>query len=148
MPNKKPFVAAALACEKLLVEKDEVLSAIRIVDTYFIKSDLPESASAGPPVLTNIVIALKNDAPLQGEVSIAINTPNGETKEIPQKWPISFSEEISGANLLVALGIDSRHIGWTWVDVFWSGELLTKIPIRLVAGEKPDMNAPRQQKND
>ncbi len=141
MPNKKPFVAAALACEKLLIEKDEVLSTIRIVDTYFIKRDIPEGVDAG--VRAHIVILLKNEGPLQGELSITINTPDGKTNEIPRKWPISFSEEVSGANLIVGLEIDSRHIGWTWIDVFWSGEILTRIPIRLVAGEKPDKSAPQ-----
>lgn len=140
MPNKKPFVAAALACEKVLIEKDDVASVIRIVDTYFIKNNLPEGIGAG--VRTNIVICLKNDGPLQGEVSLAINTPDGKTNEIPQKWPVSFSEEISGANLFVSLDIDARHIGWTWIDVSWSGDFLAKIPIRLVAGEKPDKSAP------
>src|SRR5471030_1809050 len=36
MANTKPFVASACFCEHILVEKDEVTSAIRIVDTYFI----------------------------------------------------------------------------------------------------------------
>ena len=44
MPNKLPFVAAAVICEKVLVEADGVASIVRIVDKHLLnpKPPLPE----------------------------------------------------------------------------------------------------------
>jgi hypothetical protein len=132
----KPYVAGAMACEKVLLEKDGVSSAIRIVDTYTIPHDVPDGVKAA--VRTTIFILLKSIEPLEGELSVALNTPNGERKEGPQKWPVSFSETIKGANILINLDINSRHIGWTWIDVIWNQEVITRIPIQLVRGDPPN----------
>ena len=47
MPDERPYLAAALMCERVLEEKDRVLSVIRIVDNYFVQAspeDLPKEA--------------------------------------------------------------------------------------------------------
>lgn len=144
MATTRPYVSAAFACEKLLVEKDDVFSAIRMVDTFFINpsdiENLPQGVAAR--IRTIITIAVKADSPMDGEISLAINTPDGQRNNIERKFPISLSGERIGANLIVNLDVNSRHIGWTWIDVMWNGDLLTRVPIRLVAGDKPESETP------
>lgn len=137
MTSNKPYVSAAFVCEKILRESDGAISAIRIVDTFYVPTDAPPpDVNAG--ILITAFVSLKSDSPMEGAVSVALKTPDGETKDMPQKWPISFSEEISGANLILNFAIHPRHIGTSWIDVRWNNEVITRAPLRIVRGEKPN----------
>src|SRR5260221_5800137 len=102
MANTKPFVAAALICEKLLEEVTaipgggNVVSAIRIVDVYVVPElKLPEGVSIGPDVIPAIeingLIMLKS-GDLTGNYTVGLNlrTPLGETKSLAPEggWPV------------------------------------------------------------
>lgn len=41
MPERKPYLSAAFFCERVMEEKDGVLSAIRLVDTFTAHTNLP-----------------------------------------------------------------------------------------------------------
>ncbi len=65
MPNTKPLVCVACVCEKVLYERDGVLSAIRIVDVLYVPaqnrpSDLSDVALSVPGVSLNILVSLKS----------------------------------------------------------------------------------------
>jgi hypothetical protein len=130
-----PYVSSAFVCEKLLFEKDGAISAIRMVDTFYIPLDAPNDDVAALPV--TLYVGIKTDVAIEGTMSIVLQTPNGARTEIPQKWPISLTPELLGANLILTLALGLKHIGWTWADVLFNDQLLTRIPMRLLRGEKP-----------
>lgn len=131
MQNNLPIVNAAFVCEKILREPDNVFSAIRVVDVFHLP---PETASlpddSGVPISAMIVVR-GGDYRGNGEVSFSIVTPDGKQHDVPQKWPILFSDPISGTNLIFNFALKFKHVGTTWVEVLWNGELLTKFPITL-----------------
>ena len=133
MPNTRPLVAAATICEKVLQEKDGVLSAIRIVDTFYAvtpQSNLPEDVKAGTQV-TALISLKSGDITGSQEVQLVARKPSGEVKEVG-KWPVIFKGGEHGANFTINMMISATDFGLWWFDVIWQGEVLTSIPLKLV----------------
>jgi hypothetical protein len=151
MPNTKPFVAAAFICEKVLQERDDVFSAIRIVDSYSLREGPPLPAQTGAggtgilgpiagPVLdlTMLVILKAGDIKGSYHVEIVAHSPDGSSSRLPHEWPVVFDGDESGSTLVVRFGMPaSAPIGLYWFDVTWKGEMLTRVPFRL-AKERTD----------
>jgi hypothetical protein len=153
MPNtKKPYVAAACVCEKIVTEPDGVNSIIRIVDTYTI----PECPGLPPdvrPTLNLLVyVSLKSGAVTGShDIGIVLRRPDG-TKEGPQRYPVVFPDMPEGGvnlQLNIALarpgevpapGLYWCGVLWDWDDELtgivwdWDDEL-TSIPFRVKRAE-------------
>jgi hypothetical protein len=140
MANTKPFVVAAFFCENLLEDKDGVLSAIRIVDTYFVT--LPTSPPAGAPpdakpaIQVQGLISLKSgDLIGPFKLGLAMRRPS-ETKSVQLApdgtWPIVFNGGEHGVQINLRFPLGVTGFGLYWFDVLWEGkELLTSIPLRI-----------------
>lgn len=131
MPNTKPFVAAAVLCEKVLVDEEGVPSLIRVVDTY--KIDLPKELPAGTGAVAKFTafFAIRSgDVVGKSELSIKLRNPDGKVVNIPQKWPVLLGGNEQGANLKLEFGLPIVY-GLYWLDLYWNGDLLTSAPFRL-----------------
>lgn len=160
MPNPKPLVAAAFICERVLREqgpKGDIVSAIRIVDTYTtviqrlgIAEQGEEPASNIPPAqildatgllnLTALVILRAGDAIGRHEVSMAVRNPNGKETPFPQTFPVNFAlnDKAEGAQFVVQFVMPADAPGGLyWIDVRWDAEALTSIPLKLVKEPPP-----------
>jgi hypothetical protein len=144
MANTKPFVQMACFCENVLAEADGVLSAIRIVDTYFIPP-LPEGVEMqdgmqGAIVLNGIVGLKSGDVTEAGSLRLVMHRANGETVPIgpPEGWPMVMSGGEQGSVLKIQMPLGVKNFGLMWFDVLWNGELLTRIPLKLQRGQKPE----------
>lgn len=134
MRNNKPLVAVACLCEKVLREEDGVLSAIRVVDTYFI----PQTAPAGAAVSLTALICLKSgDVEGKSEISFRLTAPDGKEVGAPPTYPILLEGREHGANLIVQLGLPAANLGHYMLDVLWNGEPLVGIPFKLVQQTPP-----------
>jgi hypothetical protein len=140
MATTKPFVAAACFCENLLVEKDAVMSAIRIVDTYILLP-LPPEVTIPADVMRGVIllkglISLKSDSPLQGKVHLVMHRVNGEKATIspPEGWPAELKGDHSGLNIQIQMPLGVRNFGLVWFDVLWNEEVLTRMPLMLQQG--------------
>jgi hypothetical protein len=132
-----PLVNVATACEKVLIEKDNVVSAIRIVDVFnVVPPPIPLPAEVGLQ-MTALIVLRAGDFRGEAEISIAIVTPDGQRQNVPEKWPMLFQEENTGGNLVFNFAMAVRHIGLSWVEVMCDGVLLTKFPIMLQQAPKP-----------
>lgn len=146
MPNTKPFVAAAFICERVLQEKDEVFSAIRIVDIYTVGSlmlSASQPVTLQPPApgvtsilgLTALVMLKAGDVTGTHEVSILARSPEGKETPFPQSFPVVLpgTDPALGVNLVVRFFMPGdNNPGLYWFDVLWDGERLTSIPLKLV----------------
>jgi hypothetical protein len=147
MANARPYLAGAFICEKVLREKDDVLSAIRIVDTFFIEEHALKHAGeleAGVPI--NVLLMLKSgDIVGESVVRLKVRSPSNKTVEIVNDFAISLKGGESGANLhiTILIRLKDQEFGLFWIDVFWNGEVLTSIPFKLVRGP----NVSGQEKN-
>jgi hypothetical protein len=138
-PDTKPLVTAALVCEKVLQEKDGVLSAVRIVDTYIQR--LPKEA---PEVIASIItptllVSLKSgDFEGKGVLKVSIQTPSGKINPMPQDFPLLFKGGHHGQNVIVNIGVESKMEGVYWFLIDWNGELLARTPLKLIREEAPE----------
>lgn len=145
MGNTKPFVTAASFCELVIEGKDNVLSAIRLIDTL----EVTKTVLNAPPGLENVplpdpavevtaLITLKSgDVAGKSEVTLKVRTPTGDLWELPQKWTIELNGDGHGVNLVLKMVLPAgkRNAGQYWFDVYWQGELLTCFPLRLSTGD-------------
>jgi hypothetical protein len=139
MNNTKPLVAVAAGCEKVLWEKDGVLSAIRFVETFTLTEPAPE----GMLLPLTLLVSLKaGEYTGKGELSLVMQAPDGARVPVPEKWPLSFCGGETGANVILNLAFSAQKLGLFWVEVLWNGELLTKVPIKLA--QEPSPHAPGQ----
>jgi hypothetical protein len=145
MANTKPFVAVACVCEKVLVEADNVVSLVRIVDTFALQiPDEHHEASPGPPAVfafTAFASLKSGDVTGKHEVSLVLRRPGGAQEE-PISWPVVLTGGEQGVNLTVSFGIAGKagappELGLYWIDLLWRNEVLTSIPLRLTRAPQP-----------
>jgi hypothetical protein len=146
MQNTKPLVSVATVCERILVEKDNVFSVIRIVDVFWIAPEIISSQPGGALPISCLVALKAGNYTGQGELSLVIEAPDGKRLEAPEnRWPLFFDKDRSGANLIFNMALAFRHIGVNWIEIFWNGEFLTKFAVTLVVGVRPEQEAPSSQ---
>lgn len=151
MPTTKlPVVTVAAICERVLQERDNVISVIRLVDKFFISSIVPTDGSFAMPI--TILLALKTGSADPGEhwVSIRVRRPSGAITALEaHRWPVQFGEEAnSGGNLILNLPLKTTDFGMHWIDVLCDDQPLTTIPFTLLQQVAASAAEPSDQKPD
>jgi len=129
-----PFLSMAVFCEKVLQEKDGVLSAIRIVDR-FIHTIVGVQAPDKMPsfkIEFSILVAFKSgDAKGKQELKVTPIAPSG--KELPGiSLPILFEGAERGTNVNIGYALETQEEGLYWFDVTLNGKSFTKMPLRII----------------
>ena len=142
MPNTKPFVAMATFCERLLIEPDGVMTAVRVVDTYFVEVQGNLPLDTVPGIEVNGVVSVKSgDVTGSHTLDLVMENPLGERKRLSPEtgWPIELNGGEHGANIRLKFQIGVKNYGLLWFDVFFDGDqLLTRIPLMLRQGQQPN----------
>ena len=138
MPNTKPYVSVACVCEKVLQEKDGVLSAIRLVDTFHLQP-LPGAPADAKGILPlTALVALKSgDVTGTFELRMQVRSPSGKVVDIPEKWPVILAGGEQGVQLVMQFHLPVPEFGLYWFDVLWNGDVLTSFPLKLILGPRP-----------
>jgi len=136
MKNKigGPFLASALFCERVLQEKDSVLSAIRIIDRFTHTVVGPDAPDKMPPfkIQISILISFKSgDFKGKREVKIKPNTPSGKTLPIISV-PILLEGADKGTNVNIGYSFEAQEEGLYWFDVMLNDELFSKMPLSII----------------
>lgn len=136
MDSGGPYLNAALLCEKVLIERDGVITAIRLVDrvtVMAVSSGVPVPDVLPPSSVSfHLLIVLKSGI-FKGTapIKLVILTPSG--KEIGESSTDAFFEgDDRGINLVSPLQFQVSEDGLYWISVFCAGELKTRIPLRVV----------------
>ena len=134
MTHSKPLVSVATCCEKVLVERDGVTSAIRIVDTFYVpESPTGEGIAQHVAVPVSVLIVLKSgDVVGESDISLQLNAPDGTVIAFPDRFPLLLTGGEQGANINVNFLLPAQKPGLYWLEVLWGVDVLTKIPIKLV----------------
>jgi hypothetical protein len=139
MDSPRPYVTAALLCEKVLQEKDGTLSIVRIADKlqYRVEgivggSSTPQPVQIKPAVVLQGLIGLKS-GPVSGDhtVSIVAERPSGARKELT-KSTFAFLGKDQGQNMVLNLQIAIEEDGLHWFDILFDDERLTRIPLMIM----------------
>jgi hypothetical protein len=138
MDKPRPYLSAALLCEKVIQEKDESISLIRLADRVHYHVEGPAGLPAGirPIIAMHAFLSLKS-GPISGEHTIKMvsENPMGNRKEVLNQ-KINLLGKDHGQNLIVNMNLGVEHDGLYWFDIFFDEELLTRIPLTIIAAPK------------
>ncbi len=134
-----PWIQLAAFCDQIVEDKSGVLSLIRVVDRVIKFSDEPEPPEEMPPFERDLqmVIALKPERALgRKSLHIELHTPDGMLRKGP-KIPVVFESEDRGVNLIIPSRFRFEMEGVHWFSVRCDGQLLTRLPLRVVYSPTP-----------
>lgn len=135
--------AGAFLCEKLLHERDGILSAIRIVDVFYVPPNLPEERVA--IVQANCVLILKAEPrhDEEHELDFKILNPIGELESIGPPLRQRLQSRL-GLDLPTALTVNAqlnispKRLGTYFVCVYLDGEEVARTPFTLMSRPTQD----------
>jgi hypothetical protein len=132
--RRGPWVQTALFCEKVLEDKEGVLSLIRVVDRVNRFAMGPASTGQMEPFdyQLMLVIALKpGEATGSATLEIGMQSPDGLTHPGPQV-SVLFEGPDRGVAAVLPTQFRFDQVGLYWFNVRCDGDLLSRIPLRVV----------------
>ena len=130
-----PYLSAAIICEKVLVEKDGIKSAIRIIDRVTRQAIGPNPPHEMEPFdyETTLLLRLKSGrARGTYPLEIQLIKPSSESA-VPLKQTILFEgEEDRGIDIVANMKIKFDLTGIYWFNIILNDVRLTRIPFRVI----------------
>jgi len=140
MPDTgRPYLSMAVLCEKVLQEPDGVPSLVRIVDRVIINTVPPTTISSQLGTQTSSTISLTlalmfkaGAARGQKALTIRLSRPSG--LRLPETTlPLLFEgDDDRGINIFLPFVLGIQEMGIYWFDLDLDGELVGRIPLRIV----------------
>jgi len=134
-----PYLAAALLCEKVLVEQDGVKTVIRIVDRIIhgIADENPPEVMQPFNYELTLFIVLKNGrAKGSHPLRIVIERPDGDMKTLFQETVFFEGDMDRGCDLICRMMMGFSIEGIYWIKVLFNEKSLTRIPLRIIYQRK------------
>jgi hypothetical protein len=129
-----PYVGLAAFCERVLVEKDEVISLVRVIDRITAVRPASVFGDQMPPVTHPLwmVISLRPDrARGRHPIKVEVEKPSTERVQIFDGSVLFEAEDRSVNVLLNVGGLAFELEGLYWFDVSLGTELLSRVPLRI-----------------
>jgi hypothetical protein len=128
-----PYVATAVLCERVLHERDNTVSLIRLVDRLTVSASA-EAPEEMPPVQTTLTAFLSFKAGFaRGKYQVTLRpiAPSGE--RLPEvSMPAFFEGDERGVQLQIALTLQLKEEGLYWFEVLLEGTIVTRMPLRIL----------------
>jgi hypothetical protein len=144
------FISASLLiCEKVLEEKDETVSAIRLIDNFRIASQPPSSPKKTEDTVVRISALgiMKVDDPDTAEhvVELLLERPSGEGVRLGGKMPYTFPKPpedavvppLLGINLRIEFGLVAKEMGRHCIVMYFDGGEISRAPFTLQLARAP-----------
>jgi hypothetical protein len=128
-----------LVCEKVLRERDDVTSAIRIVDVFYVP-DIPADAPTDATYLVTQAIALlsirSSKRELAKNIHVQLMKPDGAISSLYGPTPMEWSNRATpiappGCTYGIELQIVSRIIGTYWIWATLDGDEVARTVFTL-----------------
>jgi len=131
MDNPRPFVGAALICEKVLVEKDDSITLVRIADRF--QYDMVGVPQGVRPLIPIQGIVRLISGPVTGEHMIKVvgENPAGGRRQLYQQ-ALSFLGKDHTQNFIMNITLAAQDDGLHWFDILFDDELLSRIPLMIM----------------
>ena len=129
-----PYLSAALLCEKVLVEKDEVKSAIRIIDRVNRSAVGPNPPTEMAPFEYELTLLLKfKSGRARGLHSVKIQPvkPSGELMQELINNVLFEGEEDRGVDIVGNVRFRFEETGIYWIHIYLNDTRVTQIPLRV-----------------
>lgn len=135
-PTNGPFLAAAVFCEMILNEDGGIASLIRIHDRITQVAQGPGAPAEMPPIQPPNLwafISFKSGAARGGhKVRFEREDPSGLMRSDAPELDVLFEGDDRGVNIVVRVTDAFSEQGLYWYRVLLDGELITKMPLRVV----------------
>ena len=129
----EPYLKLGTICERVLEEKDGVLSLIRIVDTFTITITGKEPPNQLPRGLKILTIIMRWVGGLGShEAAFNIISPGGETQRSPQSWSFTLNAINQGHNIIVTLPVNIAREGVYWHEFILNDQVKSRIPFQIL----------------
>lgn len=135
-----PYLQTAVFCEKVLQEKDGVLSLIRIIDRLTHAEAGPSPPEIMPKFVYNLmaVLTLKSgNATGSIQIRVELEKPSGLKQELGTHTLLMEGQD-RGQNSIMNLGVEFTEQGLYWFNIYVQNidskeySLLTRMPFRVV----------------
>lgn len=132
-----PYLTAAFFCERVLQERDGVMSFIRTIDRWNVVGPTP---TMSPTIIPTTLVVLFRSGIFRSSAQVAI-TPVSPTGERMQQVtaPVLFEgDDERGCGVILPIGFPVKEPGLYWFEVSLAapggagGSVLTNIPMRIV----------------
>jgi len=131
--NRGPYINAALLCEKVLEEKDSVLSIVRLINQLVHTqkgADAPQKLPKFSYRLFCVCVIKAGDADGKHILGIKLKSP---ADKLLEKLEFPFAvQNGAGANIIMEMNLTFSQVGLYWFEVYLDSELATKIPLTIV----------------
>lgn len=134
-----PYIRSALLCEKVLQERDGVISHIRVVDRIMrtdSRADAPESLEAFQHQLMASLSFVSGEARGRHTVALELEPPSGLKKNLASV-DLQFEGGHKSATMAAQLNLSLESEGVHWIHVSLDGEQVTQIPFEVVYRRTP-----------
>lgn len=138
----RPYLTAALLCEKVLQEADGTLSAIRIADRVQLQMQgppglglaglaMPPDGTEPVPIFNMACLVGLKSGPAVGDYTLRLTfvTPSGIVQGTAIEQQVKLLGKDQGQNFIVQLYIAAQEEGVYWVSVTLDDMELTRIPL-------------------
>ena len=126
-----PYLQCALLCEKVLQEKDGVISLIRAVDRWTVSGPTEEMPSTA--IQATIVIMFKSGIHRgPGRLTVTPVTPS-DTRMPSMDISVLFEgDEDRGVNVVLPMSFPTAEAGVYWFEIALERQIVSHIPMRVI----------------
>lgn len=128
----EPYLKLGAICERVLQEKDGVLSIIRMVDQFTLTvagKEPPDQLPEGEALLTIVMSWVGGLG--RHEAVFNIVSPSGEAQPSPRSWSFTLDAINRGHNIIVTLPVKIRREGIYWIEFILNGQVKSRIPFQI-----------------
>jgi hypothetical protein len=136
-----PFLISAriFTCERILTEKDDVLSAIRLVDVFFVPFPPPSelSASTIPTVTTYAIANVKAIPGYKESHDFEFKMLDSERNFIHvgaqrRAFESRVDEAPTGVGFVIQFDFTVKNLGTCYLGLYLDGEEIARSPITII----------------
>jgi hypothetical protein len=138
----EPYLKFGLLCDRVLQEKDGVISLVRIIDRFILTARGPEVPMEMPEQRLDFIIAMNWVGGLgKHEAKVKIIKPNREEWE-SATMPFFLDSLERGHNIIVNMSLSIKQEGLYWVEFLLNGRVKGRMPWRVIYEriETPSLN--------
>lgn len=129
----EPYLKLGAICERVLEDKDNVLSLIRVVDRFTITVTGKEPPDQLPEGATTLTIVMSWVGGLgRHEAAFDIISPGGETQPSPRSWSFTLDSLNRGHNIIVTLPVRITKPGVYWIEFILNDKIKSRIPFQVL----------------
>jgi len=135
--SEGPYLTVALFCERVIEDKENVLTVMRIMDSIVMHlpagtpDDFPSDENRIPVLFDGLVTLKTGKAPGEHIVRIDMISPSGKRSDGEKRTVTLPPDEHGGANLIHHHVVKVKQGGLFYFEVFVDERLLTRLPFRI-----------------